>query len=44
MAPTPVFLPEKAHGQRKLPGYSPNDHKESDTTEQLNMYIAHLPC
>ena len=23
MAPTPVFLPEKSHGQRSLEGYSP---------------------
>ena len=33
--PTPVFLPGKVHGQRSLAGYSPQDHKESDTTEQL---------
>jgi len=30
--PTPVFLPGKSHGQRHLAGYSPRDHKESDTT------------
>ena len=34
--PTPVFLPGKYHGQRSLVGYSPLDHKESDTTEQLS--------
>ena len=34
--PTPVFLPEKSHGQRRLEGYSPRGHKESDTTERLN--------
>ena len=34
--PTPVLLPDKSHGQRSLVGYSPWDHKESDTTEQLN--------
>ena len=34
--PTPVFLPEKSHGQRSLVGYSPWGRKESDTTEQLN--------
>ena len=34
--PTPVFLPEKFHGQRSLAGYSPWGHKESDTTEWLN--------
>jgi len=32
MATTPVFLPEKSHGQRNLEGYSPWDHKESVTT------------
>ena len=31
--PTPVFLPEKFHGQRSLAGYSPEGRKESDTTE-----------
>ena len=29
------FLPGISHGQRKLAGYSPWGHKESDTTEQL---------
>ena len=33
--PTPVFLPEKFHGQRNLAGCSPWDHKELDMTEQL---------
>ena len=33
--PTPVFLPEKSHGQRSLVGYSSWGLKESDTTEQL---------
>ena len=33
MATTPVFLPEKSHGQRSLMGYSPCSHKESDMTE-----------
>ena len=31
--PTPVFLPGESHGQRSLEGYSPQGHKESDTTE-----------
>ena len=31
--PTPVFLPRESHGQRSLAGYSPWDHKQSDTTE-----------
>ena len=34
---TPVFLPEKSHGQRSLEGYSPPDvTRESDATEWLN--------
>ena len=32
--PTAVFLPGKSHGQRSLVAYSPQGHKESDTTEQ----------
>ena len=31
--PTPVFLPGESHGQRSLAGYSPQCHKELDTTE-----------
>ena len=31
--PIPVFLPGKFHGQRRLAGYSPEGHKESDTIE-----------
>ena len=31
--PTPVFLPGNFHGWRNLAGYSPWDHKTSDTTE-----------
>ena len=30
---TPVFLPEKFHGQRNLMGYNPWGCKESDITE-----------
>jgi len=30
-----VFLPGELHGQRSLAGYSPQDHKELDTTQQL---------
>ena len=33
---TPVFLPGKSHGQRRLVGYSPWGCKRSDTTEWLN--------
>ena len=29
--PTPVFLPEKSHGQSNLVGYSPKGCRESDT-------------
>jgi len=29
----PVSLPGKFHGQRSLAGYSPQGHKQSDTTE-----------
>ena len=35
--PTPVFWPGEFHGQRSLAGYSPRDHKESDTTERLSL-------
>jgi len=31
--PTPIFLPGEPHGQRSLVGYSPQGHKDSDTTE-----------
>ena len=38
--PTPVFLPGEFHGQKSLEGsYSPWGHKESDTTEQLTVYV-----
>ena len=37
--PTPVFLPGESHGQRRLSGYSPWGHKESDMTQQLNKNI-----
>ena len=30
--PTPVLLPGKSHGQRSIVGYSPQGHKELDTT------------
>ena len=32
-----LAMPEKAHGQRSLEGYSPWGHKESDTTERLSL-------
>ena len=31
--PSPVLLPGESHGQKSLVGYSPQGHKESDTTE-----------
>ena len=36
--PTPVFLPEKSHGQRSLVGYSSKGCRELDMTEQLSTY------
>ena len=36
--PTPVFLPEKFHGQSSLAGYSARGHKESDRTEPLSTH------
>ena len=35
---TPVFLPEKSHGQRRPAGYSPWGCKESDMTEWLSTH------
>ena len=35
--PTPVFLPEKSHGQRSLVGYSPWGCQELDMTEQAHI-------
>ena len=32
--PTPIFLPGKFHGQRRLAGYGPGGCQESDTTER----------
>ena len=42
MLPTLVFFPGEFHGQRRLAGYSPWDHKESDTTEQLTHTHIHI--
>ena len=41
--PTPVFLPGESHGQRSLEGYSPQGHKESDTTEWLHFTSLPFP-
>ena len=40
--PTPVLLPGKSHGQRSLVDYSPWDHKELDTTEQLHLLLGRI--
>ena len=34
---TPVFLPEKSHGQKNLVGYSQWHCKELDTAERLSI-------
>ena len=36
--PTPLFLPKKSHGERKLAGYSPWGCKTLNTTERLSIY------
>ena len=41
--PTPVLLPGKSHGQRRLVDYSPWGHRELDTTEQLNFVLITVP-
>ena len=37
--PTPVFLPEKSHGQRGLVGYRLWAYKDSDMTERLSTKV-----
>ena len=37
--PTPVFLPWKLQGQRRLMGYSRWGHKEPNMTERLTLYL-----
>ena len=34
-------IPGESHGQRSLAGYSPRDHKQLDTTEQLTHKHTH---
>ena len=36
------ILSGKSHGQRSLAGYSPQSHKESDTTEGLSTHTKQL--
>ena len=38
MATTPVFLPGKPHGQRRLVGYSPCVIKRQTRLEQVSMH------
>ena len=40
--PISVFLPGEYHGWRSLVGYSPQGHKESDTTERLHSCVIEL--
>ena len=35
--PTPVLLSGESHGRRSLAGFSPQDCKESDTTEHIEL-------
>ena len=37
--PTPVFLPEKSHGQRSLAGHSPKGDKELDMTGRMSTIL-----
>ena len=37
--PAPGFLLIKFHGQRRLEGYSPWGHKESDRGNEVNMRV-----
>ena len=41
--PTPVLLPGKSHGRRRLVGCSPWCHEESDMTERLHFHFS-LSC
>ena len=38
--PTPVLLPGKSHGRRRLVGYSPWGHEELDMTERIPFYFS----
>ena len=39
MAPTPVLLPGKSHGQKSLVGCGPWGLEEWDTTERLHFHF-----
>ena len=36
---TSILLPGKSHGWRSMVGYSPWDHKESETKERLHFHF-----
>ena len=38
--PTPVLLPGKSHGQRRLVGCNPWGREESDTTKRLHFSLS----
>ena len=40
--PTDIVLPGKSHGQRSLVGYSPQGHKQLDTTERLHFHFHNI--
>ena len=45
--PTPLFLPEKSHGQRSLAGYGPWGHKRvrhNLVTKQQQEWLALFVC
>ena len=42
--PTPVLVPGKFHGLRRLVDYSPWGHREPDTTERLHFLFFHVDC
>ena len=44
MATPPVFLLRESHRRRSLVGYSPQGHKESDTTEHMCTYFLKPGC
>ena len=41
--PTPILLPGKSHGRRRLVGCSPWGHEELDKTERLHFHFS-LSC
>ena len=42
--PIPVLLPGESYGQRNLVGYSPQHHKELDTTEVTSHTHGRWEC